>query len=99
MTHIAGAFSNGNFEMPMFIHGQVPPGVPTMKRLHAQITYVVEDTERGARVVIRTTNPDALKAIHSFLKFQISDHRTGDSTALVVPTPPAGTTPPSRSAQ
>jgi hypothetical protein len=79
MAHIAGAFSSGDFAMPMFIHDRTPPGVPTMKRLRAHITYTVEDTKRGARVVIRTTDPTALKAVYAFLRFQISDHRTGDS--------------------
>ncbi len=41
-----------------------------------------EPTARGARVVIRTANPEALEAVHAFLRFQISDHRTGDSSAL-----------------
>jgi hypothetical protein len=30
-------------------------------------------------MVIKTGNPEALAAIHDFLRFQISDHRTGDS--------------------
>jgi hypothetical protein len=45
----------------------------------------VEDTERGAQVVIRTADAEALKAVHAFLRFQISDHRTGDSTELQRP--------------
>src|SRR5262249_60623705 len=82
MGHIAAAFRAGNFEMPMFIHGRIPPGVKTMKRLRHRIAFVSEYTERGAQVVIRTTDPDALAAIHAFLRFQISDHRTGDATSV-----------------
>jgi len=82
LGHIARAFSAGNFEMPMFIHGKTPPGVPTMKRLRERIQYRSEDTERGAQVVIRTSDPDAVAAIHAFLRFQIADHRTGDPTAV-----------------
>jgi len=85
MAHIAGAFSRGDFAMPMFIHGRTPPGASTLKRLHARIRYQVEDTERGAQVVIRTADAEALKAVHAFLRFQISDHRTGDSTELQRP--------------
>ena len=76
--HISQAFSAGNFEMPMFIHGRTPPGVTTMKRLRARIRYIREDTERGGQLVIRTTDADALRAIHAFLRFQITDHHTGD---------------------
>ena len=82
LGHIAQAFAAGNFEMPMFIHGKTPPGVPTMKRLRDRIHYRSEDTERGAQVVIRTADPSALAAIHAFLQFQIADHRTGDSTSV-----------------
>ena len=82
MGHIAQAFTAGNFEMPMFIHDQTPPGVPTMKRLRDRIAYRSEDTELGARVVILTRDPDAIAAVHAFLKFQIADHRTGDPTSV-----------------
>ncbi len=79
MTHIAGAFAEGNFAMPMFIHNRMPPGAPTMKRLRQRIRYRVETTERGARVVIQTADAAALRAVHAFLRFQIAEHRTGDS--------------------
>jgi hypothetical protein len=80
--HIARAFKAGNFEMPMFIHERTPPGVPEMKRLALQIDYRVEETDAGGRVVVTTKSARALAAIHQFLKFQIADHRTGDSTAI-----------------
>jgi hypothetical protein len=80
--HIAASFKKGNFELPMFIHGRAPPGVPELKRLASRIEYSVEETPTGARVVIRTTDSRALAALHRFLKFQIEDHRTGDSTGV-----------------
>ena len=49
-----------------------------MKKLGAQIDYRYEQTERGARIRITTANTKALKSIHDFLSFQITDHRTGD---------------------
>jgi hypothetical protein len=79
MRHIARAFSAGDFEMPMFIHGRTPPGVETMRRLKQDIRYRAEDTPVGARVVIHTGNDAARAAIHQFLRFQIEDHRTGDA--------------------
>ena len=79
LAHIAHAFSTGDFDLPMFIHDRMPPGADTMKRLRSKITYRAEDTPRGARVVIQTGNGEALAAIHDFLRFQMTDHRTGDS--------------------
>jgi hypothetical protein len=82
LKHVATMFSNGDFSMPMFIHDQVPPGIPTMKERRAQISYSFEELAVGGRVRIKTTDPDALKAIHDFLRFQIEVHDTGDPTDL-----------------
>jgi hypothetical protein len=82
LTHIATMFSNGEFSIPMFIHDQVPPGVPVMKEKHTEISYGLEELLTGGRVRIKTTNPDALKAVHDFLRFQIEDHHTGDTTEV-----------------
>jgi hypothetical protein len=77
LKHIAQKFSAGDFSAPMFIHGQTPPGVETMKQLKAEIKYQYEEIEHGAKVRISTGNTEAVKAIHEFLRFQIQDHRTG----------------------
>lgn len=75
-------FSQGDFSVPMFIHDQVPPGVSKMKEKQAQIAYWFEEVSAGGKVQIRTADFDSLKAIHEFLRFQISDHHTGDSPDL-----------------
>jgi hypothetical protein len=79
LGHIAMMFSEGNFDIPMFVHDQVPPGVPEMKRLKTAISYKYEETERGGRVRISSDNPQAVAAVQSFLRFQITEHETGDS--------------------
>lgn len=79
LAHIATMFSQGDFSIPIFIHDQTPPGVPVMKEKNAEISYRFEALPTGGKVRITTTNPDALSAIHSFLRFQIEDHHTGDS--------------------
>ena len=78
LGHIAGMFSEGNFSIPMFVHDQVPAGVETMKQQNGAISYKYEQTERGGRVRISTSNADALRAVHEFLRFQIQEHQTGD---------------------
>ena len=82
LTHIVTMFSNGEFSIPMFVHDQVPPGVPVMKEKRAEISYTFEELPAGGTVRIKTTNSDALKAIHDFLRFQIEDHQTGDATEI-----------------
>jgi hypothetical protein len=83
LRHIAMMFSDGNFDTPMFVHAQKPSGVEVMKQLKAEITYKFEETRRGGRVRIASNNPDAIKAIHDFLRFQITEHKTGDPLEVV----------------
>jgi hypothetical protein len=79
LRHIARAFQSGDFNIPMFVHDQTPPGVVTMTRFKEQIHYRYDSTENGGRVVISSPNAEAVAAIHEFLKFQIKEHQTGDA--------------------
>lgn len=79
LEHIAMMFAEGDFDTPAFIHGQVPPGVPEMKRLKAALSYKYEEKERGGRVIISSDNSQAVSAVQSFLRFQITEHKTGDA--------------------
>jgi hypothetical protein len=80
--HIAAMFSAGDFSAPMLIHAQNPPGTEEMKRLRNAIQYKMEATGQGGRIRITTKDAEALRAIHTFLRFQIADHQTGDSTDI-----------------
>ena len=82
LTHIAKAFQSGDFDIPMFVHDTVPPGVPEMKPLQKSIQYSVEETPNGGRVVISSSNEEAVEAIQRFLRFQIQEHKTGDPKVL-----------------
>ena len=42
--HIAIMFAEGNFEIPMFVHDQEPPGVVEMQKLKTAIKYRYEET-------------------------------------------------------
>jgi hypothetical protein len=82
LGHISKMFADGNFNAPMLIHEQTPPGVPVMQKLKSEIEYRFEETERGASIHISTTNSKALQAIYKFLRFQIKEHKTGDSLEI-----------------
>ncbi len=79
LRHIARKFAVGDFAAPMLIHAQSPPGVATLKQLKSVLRYQFEETQKGARVRIATKNAKARAAVHEFLRFQIADHKTGDS--------------------
>ena len=82
LQEIAKAFPAGEFDAPFLTHGKLPPGVPVMKRLGEEINYEFEEIESGGRVLLSTKNQEALQAIHDFMRFQIEDHQTDDSTKI-----------------
>jgi hypothetical protein len=82
LAHIAKMFGEGNFDIPMFVHDQVPPGVPVMKSKKEQIRYRFEEANLGGRVVITGSDAEALSAVHDFLSFQIREHKTADSLTV-----------------
>ncbi len=75
-------FTADNFQVPMLLHDQPPPGVPAMKQHKKAISCDCENAARRAQLLITTKDKKAVKAIHAFLRFQISDHKTGDSTEI-----------------
>lgn len=79
LREIAKDFADGDFAKPKEIHDRVPEGADTMKNLGDRIRYQYEELERGARVRIRSEERAGVEAVHQFLRFQIEDHRTGDS--------------------
>jgi hypothetical protein len=78
LRSIAHEFTQGNFGKPFATHGDVPPGVTSMQRSNQAISYRYEDMQDGGVVWIDTTDVEMLKAVHEFLRYQITEHRTGD---------------------
>jgi hypothetical protein len=79
LPHIATMFGDGNFEAPMLVHSTTRvPGTSVMAAKKSAIRYRYVETPEGGRVDIQTADPEALGAVHAFLKFQITDHKTGD---------------------
>jgi hypothetical protein len=75
-------FAAGNFEKPLATHGETPDGVPEMIRLKDHIAYSFETLKQGGRVRIRAATPEALAAVHAFLRYQIREHHTGDAITV-----------------
>ena len=78
LPHIATMFADGRFDAPMLVHGTAVPGTAELIRLKDRVRYQYVQTPNGGRVDITTSDPDAVAAVHRFLRFQISEHRTGD---------------------
>lgn len=72
---ISRSFKRGDFTIPGFIHVGEVPGAAAMGERSGEIDYTVEDLPHGGVLRIRTTDARALQAIHSFIAFQIAEHR------------------------
>jgi hypothetical protein len=76
-------FGSGNFDAPMLVHDSANvPGTKAMAARKAAIRYQYVETATGGRVNILTSDPEALEAVHAFLRFQIAEHKTGDPAAV-----------------
>ena len=82
LPHIAQMFGDGNFEAPMLIHDTNVPGTEKMAALKNRIRFVYVETSAGGRLDVFTTDREALAAVHEFMRFQITDHKTGDPLTI-----------------
>ena len=81
LRHIASAFAQGDFSLPIFVHDTESaklPGVTVMKARRTDMTFRYEEVGAGGKVVIDTSDTAARDALHDFLRFQIREHQTGD---------------------
>ena len=76
MKLIQHSFEAGDFSAPSFVHNRNMPGTDVMARKRSAIEYAYEDLPLGGAVVIRTKDPEALKAIGDFLAAQRMDHHS-----------------------
>lgn len=79
LPHIAMKFGEGDFAAPALVHATDVPGTRELAALKTTLAWKYVETAKGGRVDIVTTDPAALSAVHAFLKYQIEDHKTGDS--------------------
>ena len=75
MREIVADFRNGDFGKPFAVHATEVPGTKVMAERRERISYEASDRPHGAEVRIRTSDPEAVAAVHDFLAFQRSDHR------------------------
>ena len=79
LPHIAMMFGRGDFDVPMLVHDTKDvPGTAILSARKDTVSYRYRETPKGGRVDIITSDPETLKALHAFLRYQIQEHHTGD---------------------
>lgn len=81
LRQVAKDFAQGDFRSPLATHAELPAGAAAMQAAKDKITYRYEELPGGARVRIATADPDARRAVHEFLGYQVREHRTGDQAS------------------
>ena len=79
---IARAFAAGDFSTPATVHLESVPGSATMRARRRTIRYEPVDLPRGAALRIRTSDPDAVAAVHRFLAYQRREHRAAGASLM-----------------
>ena len=74
LQSIARAFSNGDFQIPGFVHDGDVPGTATMSARRSAIQYQFHALPGGGEVRITAKDSTAVSAIHEFLEFQRTEH-------------------------
>jgi hypothetical protein len=81
LRDIQHAFAEGDFTTPAFVHMRDVPGARVMAAKRAMISYRYADLPRGGELRIKSSDPEAVVAVHEFLAFQRREHHTrGGST-------------------
>jgi len=77
MQDVTARFTAGDFSLSAEVHGTHEiPGTAAMRSSRAAIRYEYREVPRGGEVRLTSGDGAAIKAIHEFLAFQRSDHRT-----------------------
>ena len=83
LPHIAARFGAGDFDVPMLVHDvRTVPGATVLADKKSAVRYTYVETPGGGRVDIVTADAEARAAVHAFLKYQITEHKTGDAMTV-----------------
>lgn len=77
LQEVAAQFARGDFTAAETVHAQSVPGTDVMRARRDAIAYEYRPLPRGGEIRITTGDARAVAAIHEFLGFQRSDHRSG----------------------
>jgi hypothetical protein len=82
LREIAASFTAGRFDVPAFVHDRAVPGTAVLAARRDRVRYTFGELPGGGEVRITTADAAARAAVHEFLLFQRSDHRTDHRTEV-----------------
>lgn len=82
LREIADEFSRGDFARPLATHAELPPGADVMAARRPTLSFAYEELPLGGRVRITSRDETTVHAVHDFLRYQIREHKTGDTLTV-----------------
>ena len=76
-------FAAGQFPGPTVTHSGTVLGTTDVSKIRDHVAFTYADTAGGGRVTATTSNPDALKAVYTFLRSLAGDKKNGDTWDVV----------------
>ena len=64
------------------VHAKPPEAALTMRKLRNDITFYMAKTDNGGVLRMFSINDQAKNAIQDYLKYEIAEHKTGDSPTI-----------------
>ena len=80
---LAARFAAGQFPGPTVTHTGTVMGTTDVSKIRDHVAFTYADTAGGGRVTATTSNPDALKAVYTFLRSLAGDKKNGDTWNVV----------------
>lgn len=80
LYEVSRQFGKGDFSSYLMTGSKVP--AEGIKEAGSAIKFEFEELPFGGRVVMRTENSEARKAIHKYMRHQIGAYRTGGSDKI-----------------
>ena len=82
LDSLSKAFEKGSFE-PEFVGGaNAPESLITLRKLRDEVTFQAASSDIGYSLRMLTVNPQARDAIYDFLRYEITNRKTGDPTTV-----------------
>jgi hypothetical protein len=71
---IEGQFRKGDFTTPFAVHAEAVPGASVMSQRRGSIRYEMSEVPGGAQLRLRSSDKEAIAAIHEFMAYQREEH-------------------------
>lgn len=83
LDSLSKSFEKGAFDAEFVNGASAPEALATLKKLRDEVTFhAAPSSEVGYSLRMLTVNPQARDAIYEFIRYEVTNRKTGDPTTL-----------------